>query len=147
MAPTGGNTQPMRVVFVRTPEGKARLLSHMFEGNVAKTESAPVTAILAVDRRFHEHIPTILPFRPEMKEVFEANPEMWEKAGSLSAALQAAYFILAARANGLAAGPHGRLRPGRPRRRLLSRRPTGVFPRREYRSPGRGPVVGPPTPA
>jgi len=105
--PTGGNTQPMRVVFVRTPEGKERLLSHMVEGNLAKTESAPVTAILAVDRRFHEHIPTVLPFRPEMKDVFEANPEMREKAGSLSATLQAAYFIMAVRANGLAAGPMG----------------------------------------
>jgi 3-hydroxypropanoate dehydrogenase len=109
--PTGGNTQPMRVVFVRTPDGKARLLSHMFEGNLAKTESAPVTAILAVDKRFHEHIPTVLPFRPEMREVFEANPEMREKAGSLSAALQAAYFILAVRANGLAAGPMGGFDP------------------------------------
>jgi 3-hydroxypropanoate dehydrogenase len=97
----------LRVVFVRTPEGKARLLSHMFEGNQAKTEAAPVSAILAVDKRFHEHIPTILPFRPEMKDVFEANPEMREKAGSLSAALQAAYLILAVRANGLAAGPMG----------------------------------------
>jgi 3-hydroxypropanoate dehydrogenase len=105
--PTGGNTQPMRIVFVRRPEGKERLLSHMFEGNLAKTESAPVTAILAVDRRFHEHIPTVLPFRPEMKDVFEANPEMREKAGSLSATLQAAYFIMAVRANGLAAGPMG----------------------------------------
>jgi 3-hydroxypropanoate dehydrogenase len=105
--PTGGNTQPMRVVFVRTPEGKERLLSHIVEGNLAKTESAPVTAILAVDRRFHEHIPTVLPFRPEMKDVFEANPEMREKAGSLSATLQAAYFIMAVRANGLAAGPMG----------------------------------------
>jgi 3-hydroxypropanoate dehydrogenase len=105
--PTGGNTQPLRVVFVRTPEGKSRLLAHMAEGNLAKTESAPATAILAVDTRFHEHIPTILPFRPEMKDVFEANPEMREKAGTLSAALQAAYFILAVRANGLAAGPMG----------------------------------------
>jgi len=105
--PTGGNTQPLRATFVRTEDGKSRLVSHMFEGNVAKTASAPAVAILAVDSRFHEHIPTVLPFRPEMKDIFEANPEMREKAGSLSAALQAAYFILAVRANGLAAGPMG----------------------------------------
>jgi 3-hydroxypropanoate dehydrogenase len=105
--PTGGNTQPMRVVFVRTLQGKVRLVSHMFEGNVAKTNAAPVAAILAKDTRFHEHIPTVLPFRPEMKELFESMPEMREKAGSLSAALQAAYFIMAVRATGLAAGPMG----------------------------------------
>lgn len=103
--PTAANTQPLRVVFVRTPEGKARLLGHMNEGNVAKTASAPVTAVLAVDTRFHEHIPTVLPFRPEMKDAFEANPEMRETTGGFSATLQVAYFILAVRAVGLASGP------------------------------------------
>jgi 3-hydroxypropanoate dehydrogenase len=105
--PTSANTQPLRVVFVRTPEGKERLLKHMYEGNVAKTSSAPVTAILAADLRFHEHIPTVLPFRPEMKDVFEADDQRRHSAAEFNAALQAAYFILAVRANGLVAGPMG----------------------------------------
>src|ERR1700710_1758095 len=54
-APTAANTQPLRVVFVRTPEGKERLGRHMNEGNRAKTVSAPAVAVLAVDTRFHEH--------------------------------------------------------------------------------------------
>ncbi|HET9060709.1 MAG TPA: malonic semialdehyde reductase [Acidimicrobiales bacterium] len=105
--PTSANTQPLRVVFVRTAEGKARLLRHMNEGNVAKTRSAPVTAILAADRRFHEHLPTILPFRPEMKDHLEAQNEARERMATFNSTLQAAYFILAVRANGLHAGPMG----------------------------------------
>ena len=39
-APTAANTQPLRIVFARTDEGRARLLPHMSEGNKAKTEAA-----------------------------------------------------------------------------------------------------------
>jgi 3-hydroxypropanoate dehydrogenase len=105
--PSAANTQPLRVLYVRTPEGKARLLPHMSEGNRDKTASAPAVAVLARDTRFHEHIPTVLPFRPEMREVFEENEEMRHGIGTFSAALQAGYFIMAVRASGLAAGPMG----------------------------------------
>jgi 3-hydroxypropanoate dehydrogenase len=104
-APTMANTQPLRVLYVRTVEGKQRLVAHMAEGNKAKTQSAPAVAVLAVDTRFHEHIPEILPIRPEMKDLFEANEELRTSASTYSAALQAGYFILAVRAHGLAAGP------------------------------------------
>jgi 3-hydroxypropanoate dehydrogenase len=104
-APTSANTQPLRVLYVRPGEGRDRLLKHMADGNRAKTEIAPAVAILAVDTQFHEHIPTVFPMRPEMKDVFEANEELRLKGGSFNAALQAGYFILAVRAHGLAAGP------------------------------------------
>jgi 3-hydroxypropanoate dehydrogenase len=105
--PTAANTQPLRVLYVRTPEGKARLLPHMNEGNRDKTASAPAVAILARDTQFHDHIPTVLPFRPEMREVLEENLEMRQGMGTYNAALQAGYFIMAVRASGLAAGPMG----------------------------------------
>ncbi|MFT4081922.1 MAG: malonic semialdehyde reductase [Nocardioides sp.] len=105
--PTMANTQPLRVVFVRTPEGKERLLRGMAEGNVAKTESAPVTAIVAYDKSWHEQIPTVFPIRPEMRDYFEADEDARHGAGSFSAGLQAGAFILAIRAAGLAAGPMG----------------------------------------
>lgn len=105
--PSAANTQPLRVLYVRTPEGRARLLEHMNEGNRAKTATAPASAVLALDTRFHEHIPTVLPFKPELKEVFDANDDMRTSIGQFSAALQAGYFILAVRAAGLAAGPMG----------------------------------------
>ncbi|OZD65725.1 malonic semialdehyde reductase [Rhodococcus sp. 06-1059B-a] len=103
--PTAANVQPLRVVFVRTADGRTRLLSHMNEGNTAKTESAPAVAILAVDTDYHDHIPTVLPFRPELREVFAEDDAMRRDVGSFNSALQAGYFVLAVRASGLAAGP------------------------------------------
>jgi 3-hydroxypropanoate dehydrogenase len=104
-APTSANTQPLRVLYVRPGEGRDRLVKHMSDGNKAKTEAAPAVAVLAIDTRFHEHIPTVFPIRPEMKDMFEANEELRENGGKLNSALQAGYFILAVRAHGLAAGP------------------------------------------
>jgi 3-hydroxypropanoate dehydrogenase len=104
-APTAANTQPLRVLYVRPGEGRERLVSHMNDGNKAKTDSAPAVAVLAVDTRFHEHIPTLLPFRPELRDAFEANDEMATTTSRFNATLQAAYFLLSVRAHGLAAGP------------------------------------------
>lgn len=102
--PTAANTQPLRVLYVRTEAGKERLVSHMNEGNQAKTASAPVVAVLAFDTSFHEHLPQVFPIKPELKDVFEANPELRE-GGRFSAGLQVGYFLLAVRAAGLVAGP------------------------------------------
>jgi 3-hydroxypropanoate dehydrogenase len=104
-APTAANTQPLRVLYVRAGEGRERLGAHMSDGNTAKTLSAPAVAVLAVDTQFHEHIPALLPFRPELKDVFEANDEMATSTSRFNSTLQAAYFLLSVRAHGLAAGP------------------------------------------
>ncbi len=104
-APTSANTQPLRVLYVRPGEGRDRLVKFMTDGNKAKTEAAPAVAVLAVDTRFHEHIPTVFPMRPQMKDMFEENEELRVAGGRFNAALQAGYFILAVRALGLAAGP------------------------------------------
>jgi 3-hydroxypropanoate dehydrogenase len=104
-APTAANTQPLRVLYVRPGAGRDRLVEHMSEGNQAKTASAPAVAVLALDNEFHEHIPALLPFRPELKDVFAGNDTMRNDTGRFNAALQAAYFLLSVRAHGLAAGP------------------------------------------
>ncbi len=104
-APTAANTQPLRILYVRPGQGRDRLVTHMNDGNKAKTASAPAVAVLAVDNRFHDYIPTLLPFRPEMRDIFEANDEMRAGTGTFNATLQAGYFILSVRAHGLAAGP------------------------------------------
>ena len=103
--PTAANTQPLRLLYVRTEEGKQRLLPHMNDMNRPKTASAPVVAVLAVDTDFHEHIPTIFPMRPEMKDSLAANPEMRDGMSRFNAGLQIGYFLLAVRAAGLYAGP------------------------------------------
>ncbi|GLY05126.1 MULTISPECIES: malonic semialdehyde reductase [Actinoplanes] len=103
--PTQANLQPLRVLYVRTAEGKARLIPHLNEGNRAKSESAPVVAVLALDTRFHEFVPEVFPHAPGLKDVFEGDLAMRLQAGTFSAALQAGYFIIAARSIGLVAGP------------------------------------------
>ena len=96
-APTAANTQPLRVVYVRSEAGKERLVPLMAEVNQAKTASAPVVAILAADTDFHHHIPTVFPMRPEMQDRFEADPNRAASA-QFNASLQIGYFILAVRA-------------------------------------------------
>lgn len=80
-------------------------MKHLAEGNRPKSASAPVIAVLAADTRFHEHIPELLPFRPEARWVYEADTEKRESVAHYNSALQAGCFILAVRALGLAAGP------------------------------------------
>ncbi|MGC5285176.1 malonic semialdehyde reductase [Micromonospora sp. DT231] len=106
-APTSVNSQPLRVLFVRPGEGRDRLVKHMNERNRAKTATAPAVAVLAMDTRFHDHIPAVLPHKPEMKDVFAGNDDLRAGTASFNATLQAGYFILAVRAQGLAAGPMG----------------------------------------
>lgn len=105
-APTSMNTQPLRVVFVRSAEAKARLLPLLPERNQPKSQSAPVVAILAADSNFHEHLPKLLPMSPNAKDSFTDEKSRAEKA-MFNATLQAGYFILAVRAVGLDAGPLG----------------------------------------
>lgn len=106
--PTAANTQPLRVSFVRTVAGKQRLVPLMNEFNRAKTLAAPVNAILAADRDFHEFQPTFFPSRPELRDQLgAAGEENRADMARFNAALQAGYFLLAARAHGLATGPMG----------------------------------------
>ena len=103
--PTMANTNPLRILFLRTPGGRERLGPLMSDGNRAKTVSAPAVAVLAIDTDFHDKIPELLPFRPELRDAFVADAENRERVATFNGALQAGYFILAVRAAGLAAGP------------------------------------------
>jgi 3-hydroxypropanoate dehydrogenase len=103
--PTMANTNPLRILFLRTPEGRQRLGPLMSDGNRAKTISAPAVAVLAIDTDFHDKIPELLPFRPELRDAFVADAQNRERVATFNGALQAGYFILAIRAAGLAAGP------------------------------------------
>lgn len=105
-APTAVNSQPLRIVYVRSDEAKAKLLPHLAEGNRRKSASAPVVAILAADTDFHEHLPRVMPQAPGMKANFE-DDDRREQAARFNATLQAGYFIVATRAVGLDAGPMG----------------------------------------
>lgn len=102
--PTSANTQPLRLLVLRSAAAKARLLPLMGEGNRAKTGTAPAVVIVAADTDFHEQIPRVFPIRPEFKDYF-ADPAVREPFARFNATLQAGYLILAIRAVGLTAGP------------------------------------------
>jgi 3-hydroxypropanoate dehydrogenase len=102
--PTAANCSPARIVFVRSPEAKALLLGAMSPGNVAKTRSAPVTAIIGMDMAFFEKLPQLFP-HADAKSWFVGNTPMIEATAFRNSSLQGGYFIIAARALGLDCGP------------------------------------------
>jgi 3-hydroxypropanoate dehydrogenase len=79
--PTSRNGQPLRIVLVRSPEARERLLPHLTPRNQVKARTAPLVALLAV----------------------EADDEDSVSSGWL----QAGYFLIGVRAAGLAALPMG----------------------------------------
>lgn len=102
--PTSKNCSPMRLVFLRTLAAKQKLLPALAAGNVAKVEAAPVTVILAYDRRFHDQLPKLFP-HAEARNDFVGNEPLREETAMRNASLQGGYFIMAARALGLDCGP------------------------------------------
>ncbi|WP_431635540.1 malonic semialdehyde reductase [Dyella sp. KULCS107] len=102
--PTSANSSPMRLVFVKSPEAKAKLAPLMSDGNRAKTMAAPVTAIIGNDHAFHDKLPQLFP-HADAKSWFEGNQPLIDTTAFRNATLQGAYVILAARALGLDCGP------------------------------------------
>lgn len=105
MGPTAANSSPARVVFVRTPEAKARLKPALDAGNVEKTMNAPVTAIIGTDLAFYEKLPYLFP-HTDARSWFAGKSEAELFPGALrNSSLQGAYLIVAARSLGLDCGP------------------------------------------
>jgi 3-hydroxypropanoate dehydrogenase len=103
MGPTSANSSPARILFVRSPEARAKLLTAVAPGNLEKTKSAPVTAIVAFDLEFHEKLPKLLP-HADARSWFAGNAPLIEETAFRSSTLQGAYLIIAARALGLDSG-------------------------------------------
>jgi 3-hydroxypropanoate dehydrogenase len=102
--PTSANSSPMRVVFVRSKEGKEKLKPFLSEGNRAKTLAAPVTAIVANDHSFYEKLPQLFP-HVDARSWFVGNQALADITAFRNATLQGAYVIMAARSIGLDCGP------------------------------------------
>jgi 3-hydroxypropanoate dehydrogenase len=103
--PTSANASPARIVYLRTPQAKERLRPALGALNVDKTLQAPVTAILAYDLKFYDHLPRLFPHKLSMRELFANSPELAQITAFRNGSLQGGYFILAARALGLDCGP------------------------------------------
>lgn len=102
--PTSANSSPARFVFVRSKESKEKLKQALSPGNVEKTMAAPVTAIVAYDPFFYDHLPKLFP-HADAKSWFSGNPDLADETAFRNGTLQGAYLIMAARAAGLDCGP------------------------------------------
>lgn len=102
--PTSANSSPLRIVFVKSKEGKNRLLPCVSEGNYEKVKTAPVTVILAQDMEFYEKLPKLFP-HTDARSWFVGNDAVIKATAFRNSSLQAAYFMIAARSLGLDCGP------------------------------------------
>lgn len=97
--PTAFNSQPARFVAVRSPAAREKLVASVSRGNQPKVASAALSFVVAHDLDFPDDLPTFSA-NPQAKALFEQLPKLVEPTALRSAALQAGYLIMAARARG-----------------------------------------------
>src|SRR3546814_7581768 len=93
MGPTSGNCSPLGVAFLRRREAKEKLRPALDAGNVDKTMTAPVTAVIAYDLAFYEHFPKLAPKR-DGRKIFAGKDALIEETAMRNGSLQGAYFIV-----------------------------------------------------
>ena len=101
--PTSANSSPARFVFVRTAEGKEKLKPALSAGNLNKTMTAPVTAIVAYDPKFYDQLPKLFP-HADARSWFLGNEALAQETAFRNSTLQGGYLIMAARALGIDSG-------------------------------------------
>lgn len=102
--PTSANSCPARIVFIKSEEAKSRLKPCLNEGNVEKSMTAPVVALIGMDMEFYEKLPKLFP-HTDARSWFAGNEAKIAENAMRNSSLQGAYLILAARALGLDCGP------------------------------------------
>ena len=102
--PTSANGSPARILFVKSSAAEERLLKCVMPLNADKIKAAPVTAIVAQDTEFYEHLPKLAP-HADFRSYFAGNKSFAEATAFRNSSLQGAYLIMAARALGLDTGP------------------------------------------
>lgn len=104
MAPTSANQLPARLVWCVSQEAREKLAACSAPTNAPKIISAPVAVIIAMDTQFQEQLPWLFP-HADARSWFTGNDALRERSAFINTTLQAAYFIMAARAVGLDTGP------------------------------------------
>jgi 3-hydroxypropanoate dehydrogenase len=100
--PTTANSQPMRVLYLKSQESREKLRPALSPVNAAKTIKAPMVAVVAYYTRFWEHLPRLY-HNPDAINWYN-KPPVAEIHGFRNGSLQGAYLILALRAVGLDCG-------------------------------------------
>lgn len=103
MAPTSANCQPMRILFLKSPESRKKLAPALSSTNRDKTLRAPVTAIIAFDLAFPVTLSKL--YRVPGAEHWFSGEALIQETAFRNSSLQGAYFILAARSVGLDVAP------------------------------------------
>lgn len=103
LGPTSANSSPARFVFLCSQMAKQRLLPALSPGNVDKTMTAPVVAIVGHDPRFYDQLPQLFP-HVDARAWFTSSAALAEETAFRNGTLQGAYLMLAARAVGLDCG-------------------------------------------
>ena len=101
--PTSANQEPVRIVWCRSDEAKAKLAACCSDQNAPKVLKAPVTAILGMDMEFYEKLPKLFP-HTDARAWFVGNDSLIRESAFRNSTLQGAYFIIAARLLGLDTG-------------------------------------------
>ncbi|SNS57126.1 3-hydroxypropanoate dehydrogenase [Micrococcales bacterium KH10] len=105
-APTAMNSQPLRLLVVRTPQARERLAAHMSGNNRDNTLAAPVSLVVAADLDFHTNFDRLAPHMTDAVTEWRQKPAQAHEAMAIpSTWLQMAYLILALRSEGLDVGP------------------------------------------
>ena len=109
MGPTSANLFPLRIIWCVSDAAKQKLSTVVKGNNDEKVLKAPVTAILAMDRKFYDHAARLFPI-VDLRAWFvnpegEVNEAYATSTAFRNSTLQGAYFIMAARAIGLDTGP------------------------------------------
>lgn len=102
--PTSANGCPLRIVFVKTKQEKEKLKATLSPDNVEKMMTAPVTALFAQDMQFYDHLPFLYP-QADARSWFAGREKVIVDTALRNSSLQAAYFMVMARAFGLDCGP------------------------------------------
>lgn len=106
LGPTSANSCPLRIVFVQSHLEREKLYKCLHAGNIEKTKTAPVTAVFAYDTEFYKLMSKLYPINPEIGAYF-ATETIAKNVAQQNSTLQAAYFMIIARAHGLSCGPMG----------------------------------------
>lgn len=104
-APTSYNMQSLRIVAVRTEQGRARLLPHLTGRNRTRSAKAPLVLLLAADNDYHEQLPRVFPHAVGLRDALAPAGATRAEQARYNAILQIGFLIVAIRAAGLAAGP------------------------------------------
>jgi 3-hydroxypropanoate dehydrogenase len=101
--PTSANSQPMRILYLRSAASREKLRPALSVTNLDKTMKAPLVALVAYDTQFWEHLPRMF-HNPAAINWFKDKGAHTEITAFRNGTLQGGYYLLALRAVGLDCG-------------------------------------------